>query len=116
MWGQWFCQGLGDRAVNKASLFLLPPALRWQGYDLKQCPGALCLLPICFAWLEKAQRTCQLGDKQGCLELGFPGHVLLFHLQPSPRRNLGTKRVFCHFQGSALHKNKLAGTHAPGKG
>lgn len=47
---------------------------------------------------------------------GFPGHILSLHLQPSLRQSLGTKHIFCHLQGSALHKNKLAETHVPGKG
>lgn len=63
----------------------------------------------------KGLRECG-SDKQGCLKPGFPGHVLSLHLRPSPRQNLGTKRIFCPLQGSASHKNKLAETHVPGRG
>lgn len=105
----WFCGGedeLAQRASSPAGrqsckqsiLFLLPPAFHWQGNSLKQCPGAPRLLPICFAWLEKAQLMWQFGDKQGCLhEAGFPwAHP---HIPPPAfaEAELGNKAHFLTF-------------------
>lgn len=96
---------------------LIPPApgISRAGQWLPAVPGSTSPPPCWFCMAGKGLRECG-SDKQGCLKPGFPGHVLSLHLRPSPRQNLGTKRIFCPLQGSASHKNKLAETHVPGRG
>lgn len=102
-------QGFG--AANKAAHSSCPQPLP----SRSEASGSvwehlLSSLVVLHGW----QRLRECGsDKQGCLK---PGNILSLHLQPSLRQNSGTKHIFCPLQGSALHKNKLAESHVPGKG
>lgn len=105
---------LGDGVANKASHSSCPRHFPGRSVASSSAWEHLASsLLVLHGW--KRLRECG-SDKQGWLKPGFPGHVLSLHLRPSPRQNLGTKRIFCPLQGSASHKNKLAETHVPGRG
>ena len=93
--GQQSCQELGDGAANKASYSSCPQ--HCTGRAMAQSSAWQHLVSSLFflhGWKRPSERGSLVTSRAVCMKPGFPGHVLLFHLQPSPRQNLGTKHIF----------------------
>lgn len=102
MEGQQSCQQT-ELQIKQSYSSCPQRCIAWQGNGLKQCLGAPGLLPVCFVWLEKAQRTWQFGDKKGYLhEAGFPWARP--HIPPPAftEAELGNKANFLTFPGLCL--------------